>query len=232
MRRSAIADAAALRWSERMSIDADESGPSVVPAPSPGGVPPSPRLLVVIGSTRPGRIGRPIGLWFAERARAHDAFEVEVVDLAELALPFLDEPTLPRLRRYAHAHTKAWSATVERSDAIVFVTPEYNHGYPAPLKNAIDFLFHEWARKPVGFVSYGGVAAGSRAVKMLQSVAAALRMVPVLETVSIPFIVEFVDEGGRLHPSDMMQRSAATMLDELARLEAALRPIRESARAA
>jgi NAD(P)H-dependent FMN reductase len=232
VRRSAIADAAALRWEERMAIDPVEPGPLVVPARRAGGVRMRPRLLVVIASTRPGRAGRPIGDWFAERAGAHGAFEVEVVDLAQLDLPFLDEPHHPRLRRYTHAHTKAWSATVERGDAFVFVTPEYNHGFPAPLKNAIDFLCHEWARKPVGFVSYGGVAAGTRAVKMLQAVVSAVKMVPVMDAVSIPFIVEFFDDAGHLHPTEIMERSAATMLDEVARLEAALRPLRAGVRAA
>jgi NAD(P)H-dependent FMN reductase len=232
MRRSAIADAAALRWEERMGIDSAEPGSIAVPARSRRPAPASPRLLVVIGSTRPGRIGLPIGQWFAECARVHGGFEIEVADLAELALPFLDEPYHPRLRHYTHAHTKVWSATVERSDAVVFVTPEYNHGFPAPLKNAIDFLFHEWSRKPAGFVSYGGVAAGSRATKMLQMIVTALKMVPVIDAVSIPFVVEFFDEAGRLHPSEMMERSATAMLDELARVEAALRPMRDGTRAA
>ena len=199
-----------------------------VPTRSPGPPPVSstPRLLVVIASTRPGRLGLPVGRWFAQRARDYDAFDVEVVDLAELDLPFLDEPNHPRLRRYTHAHTKDWSATVDRSDAFVFVTPEYNHAFPAPLKNALDFLYHEWARKPVGFVSYGGVAGGTRAVQMLQPVVTAVRMVPVADTVSIPFIVDLVDEAGRLLPNEIMERAAATMVAELARVQAGLRPTR------
>jgi len=98
-----------------------------------------PRLTIVIASTRPGRAGRPIAEWFADRARTHGAFDVHVADLAEIALPLLDEPHHPRLRRYEHQHTKDWSATVEASDAFVFVTAEYNHGYPAALKNAVDY---------------------------------------------------------------------------------------------
>jgi NAD(P)H-dependent FMN reductase len=225
VRRSAIADAAALRWEERMAVHGDEPGPVAVPSRRPGlhAAPSRPRLLVVIASTRPGRVGRPVGRWFTERACAHGAFDVEVADLAELGLPFLDEPYHPRLRRYVHAHTKDWSATVDRSDAFVFVTPEYNHGFPAPLKNAIDFLFHEWGGKPVGFVSYGGVAAGTRAVQMLETVVTAVRMVPVVDAVSIPFIVEFFDEAGRLHANEIMEGAAAGMLDELARVRDALR---------
>jgi NAD(P)H-dependent FMN reductase len=127
-----------------------------------------PKLHVILASTRPGRAGEPIADWFVERAAAHGAFDVELVDLAEVALPFMDEPNHPRLRRYTHEHTKAWSARVDSADAFVFVTPEYNYGLTAPLKNAIDYLHFEWQHKPVGFVSYGGVAAGTRAVQMLK----------------------------------------------------------------
>jgi NAD(P)H-dependent FMN reductase len=112
-----------------------------------------PKLHVILASTRPGRAGEPIAEWFVARAKAHGAFEVELVDLAEVDLPFMDEPNHPRLRRYTHEHTKAWSARVDAADAFVFVTPEYNYGFTAPLKNAIDFLHFEWQHKPVGFVS-------------------------------------------------------------------------------
>src|SRR5690242_5860222 len=84
------------------------------------------RLLIIIASTRPGRVGLPVGQWFSERAREHGGFEVSVADLAELALPFMDEPNHPRLRLYTHQHTKEWSALVDAADAFVFVSPEYN----------------------------------------------------------------------------------------------------------
>ena len=129
-----------------------------------------PTLQIIIASTRPGRVGEPVADWFSARARQHGGFELDVVDLAELALPFMDEPNHPRLRRYEHQHTKDWSARVDAADAFVFVTPEYNHSYNAPLKNAIDYLHQEWEYKPVGFVSYGGVAAGTRAVQALKQV--------------------------------------------------------------
>ena len=124
-----------------------------------------PVLQVIIGSVRPGRIGEPFARWFVPIAEKHGAFEVELIDLAEVGLPFMDEPHHPRLRKYQHEHTKRWSATISRADAFVFVTPEYNYGYSAALKNAIDYLHHEWADKAVGFLSYGGVAAGTRAVQ-------------------------------------------------------------------
>jgi NAD(P)H-dependent FMN reductase len=186
-----------------------------------------PRLTVIIGSTRPGRAGLPIATWFADRARSHGGFDLEVVDLAELNLPLLDEPGHPRLRQYVHQHTKDWSAIAEASDAFVIVTPEYNHGYPAALKNAIDFLHEEWRDRPVGFVSYGGVSAGTRAVEQLKQVVTTLRMVPVSEAVSIPFHSQFIGEEGVVQANEIMEQAADAMLDELVRVEAALRPLRE-----
>ena len=135
--------------------------------------------------------------WFEPIARAHGGFDVEVTDLAELGLPFLDEPNHPRLRRYTHAHTRAWSATVEASDAFVFVMPEYNFGMNAPLKNALDYLHSEWEHKPVGFVAYGGVAAGTRAVQMTKLVMSGLKLVPLFEAVYIPFVQEHDRRRGR-----------------------------------
>src|SRR5690349_89931 len=185
-----------------------------------------PRLQIIIASTRPGRVGLPVAEWFTGRARAHGGFALDPVDLAELALPFMDEPNHPRLRRYEHQHTKDWSARVEAADAFVFVTPEYNHSYNAVLKNAIDFLHNEWAYKPVGFASYGGIAAGTRALQALKPVVAALRMTPVVEAVHIPFVGQFVDEDEVFRPNEVLDQAADAMLVELSRVEAALRSLR------
>jgi len=176
-----------------------------------------PALLIVIASTRPGRVGLPIGEWIDARARAHGAFEIELVDLLELDLPFMDEPAHPRLRSYTKKHTKEWSAKVAAADAFVFVTPEYNYGFTAPLKNAIDFLHEEWKYKPVGLVSYGGVAAGTRAAQMT----------PLFEAVSIPFVTQFIDEQGNFQANELMEQAADAMFDELVRMSEALRPLRE-----
>jgi NAD(P)H-dependent FMN reductase len=183
-----------------------------------------PILAVVIGSTRPGRVGPKFARWFCERAVAHAGFDVELIDLVEVNLPLMDEPNHPRLRQYIHPHTIEWSRTVERVDAFVLVSPEYNFGYSAALKNAIDFLFHEWADKAVGFVSYGGVAGGTRAVQQLKQVVTALKMVPVVESVNIPFFTQFINEAGDIRPSDSMTRAADAMLNELLRITTLLRP--------
>jgi NAD(P)H-dependent FMN reductase len=189
-----------------------------------------PRLMIVIASTRPGRVGLPVGEWFTGVAREHGGFDLDVVDLADLELPMMDEPNHPRLRRYDQQHTKDWSARVDAADAFVLVTPEYNHSFTAPLKNALDFLHEEWRNKPVGFVSYGGVAAGTRAVQALKPVLVALRMAPVVEAVNIPFVHSLLDDEGRLEPNELMGPGAFAMLDELQRMEEALAPLREPAR--
>jgi NAD(P)H-dependent FMN reductase len=188
-----------------------------------------PRLLIIVASVRPGRIGLPVANWFVDRATEHAGFELEVADLAEVALPMLDEPAHPRLRDYTKEHTHAWSATVEAADAIVMVTAEYNYGYPPALKNAIDYLHHEWRYKPVGFVSYGGVAAGTRAVQQLKQVVTALSMMPTGPSVNIPFVFQFLDHDGAIQGNDIMAQAATDMLDELLRLDGALRTLRAPA---
>ncbi|NNM97815.1 MAG: NAD(P)H-dependent oxidoreductase [Candidatus Dormibacteraeota bacterium] len=177
----------------------------------------APLLQIVIGSTRPGRVGLPVTEWFHGVASSHGGFEIELIDLAEVGLPMMDEPNHPRFHNYVHPHTKAWSATITRADAFVFVVPEYNYGLTAPVKNAIDYLQVEWQYKPIGFVSYGGVAAGTRAVQMLKQVVTTLKMVPVFESVNIPFVAQFLDDDGRIQANQVMDEAATAMLDELAR---------------
>lgn len=171
-------------------------------------------------------MGLPVGEWFAGAAREHGAFEVEVIDLAELKLPFVDEPNHPRLRRYTKQHTRDWSEIVSAADAFAFVMPEYNYGFNAPLKNALDFLHNEWQYKPVGLVSYGGVSAGTRAAQMIKQVVTTLKMFPLNEAVSIPFVGKMIDDDGALQPNETMEQAATAMLDELVAVEAALRPLR------
>lgn len=189
-----------------------------------------PVLQVIVGSTRPGRVGLPVAQWVFAHAEKHGGFATELVDLAEVALPIFDEPVHPRLRRYTHEHTRRWSEIVDRADAYVFVLPEYNHGVNAATKNALDYLAHEWAHKPVGLVSYGGVAGGTRAVHALKPTLAILKMVPLAEGVIIPFVTNFVDgegENRRFTPSPEIEDGATAMLDALARTAPVLRQLRE-----
>jgi NAD(P)H-dependent FMN reductase len=176
-----------------------------------------PTLQIIIGSTRPGRVGPSVAAWIYDRAVKHGGFEVELIDLAEVNLPIFDEPKHPRFAEYTHQHTRDWSATISRGDAYIFVIPEYNYGFNAAIKNAIDYLNIEWRYKPLGFVTYGGVAAGTRAMQMLKQVVSALKMVPVTDAVNIPFVQQFLDENRVLQPNDVMEGAATAMLDELAR---------------
>jgi NAD(P)H-dependent FMN reductase len=187
----------------------------------------TPTLQVITGSTRPGRVGAVVADWFASAARAHGGFTVETVDLAEVALPLLDEPEHPALGRYTHEHTRQWSAIIRRGDVHVFVVPEYNHGYNAATKNAIDYLHAEWRDKTIGFVSYGGVAAGTRAVQALKPVFLSVKAVPVNESVNIPFVASLIAADGSLSVTDGMASAAKAMLDELVRRDRGLRQLRE-----
>ena len=187
-----------------------------------------PTLRIVIASTRPGRAGKPIGDWFADRCRQDGRFAVEVTDLAELALPLMDEPHHPRTRNYVHEHTRAWSRLVESSDALVFVMPEYNHGFCASLKNALDYLYDEWAFKPVGFVSYGGISGGTRAVQLLKPVLSCLRMLPATDQVALAGFAQFLSNGV-FDPGEPAAAACSGLLDELWRTTAALAPLRARA---
>jgi NAD(P)H-dependent FMN reductase len=184
-----------------------------------------PRLLIVIASTRPGRRGAAVADWFAAVARAHGGFDVEIADLAEVDLPLLNEPNDDARDDYVHEHTKRWSATVAAADTIVFVMPEYNRTFTAPLKNALDYLYYEWNYKPVGLVSYGGVSGGLRAAYAIKPALTALRMVPIDDGVTISRVRRRIVDG-RLQADEMHTESAGEMLDELAKLSTALAPLR------
>lgn len=190
-----------------------------------------PTLQIIVASTRPGRVGLPVAKWFRGVAEATDTFDVELVDLAEVDLPLFDEPNHPITQDYTHPHTVAWAETIARGDAFAIVHPEYNHSYNAALKNALDYLHVEWNYKPVGFVSYGGVASGARAQVALKPVVTALRMTPAVESVLVPFVGQFIDEESRFVPNEQLELGAAGLLAELTRLEAALRPLRAPAAA-
>jgi NAD(P)H-dependent FMN reductase len=184
-----------------------------------------PRLLIVIASTRPGRRGAAVADWFAAVARKHGGFDVEIADLAEVDLPLLNEPNDDARDDYVHEHTKRWSATVASADAVVFVMPEYNRTFTAPLKNALDYLYYEWNYKPAGLVSYGGVSGGLRAAYAIKPALTALRMVPIDDGVTISRVRRRIVDG-HLQADEMHTESAAEMLDELAKLSAALAPLR------
>ncbi|HEY4216742.1 MAG TPA: NAD(P)H-dependent oxidoreductase [Gemmatimonadaceae bacterium] len=184
-------------------------------------------LQVIIASTREGRHGNLVGGWFFGCAKKHGKFNVELVDLADVNLPLMDEPKHPRFQDYHHEHTKRWSAIVSRADTFVFVTPEYDFSSPASLVNALQFLFREWAYKPVGFASYGGVSGGMRGVQMTKQLVTSLKMMPMQEAVAIPMFAQFIDnERGAFDPGEVQEKAANVMLDELLRWTEAMKPLR------
>jgi NAD(P)H-dependent FMN reductase len=187
------------------------------------------KLHVITASTREGRKGPAVAAWFLEQALRHGRFAIESVDLADVNLPLLDEPKHPRFRDYQHEHTRAWSAIVDRADAFVVVTPEYDYGPPASLINALQYLQQEWSYKPMGFVSYGGVSGGTRSVQMTKLVVTSLKMMPIFEAVSIPFFGQHLDPAtGVFAPGKVQEDAAVAMLDELMRWAVALKPMRRT----
>jgi NAD(P)H-dependent FMN reductase len=189
-----------------------------------------PRLLVVITSVRDGRVGKAVGDWFTGVAEGHGGFDVTVADLKAIDLPLMTEPNHPRLKKYTQERTWAWSRMVDAADAFVFVMPEYNFVAPATLVNAIDYLVHEWAYKPAGIVSYGGVSGGLRAAQSIKPLITSMNMMPVKEQVMVQLVAQHIDaETGAFMPIEAHGTSGAVMLDALARWERAMRPLRQPA---
>jgi NAD(P)H-dependent FMN reductase len=185
-----------------------------------------PALQIIIASTRPGRVGLPVGMWARDQAIAHGGFSVQVSDLADVGLPMMDEPNHPSMQQYTKQHTKDWSAVISAADAFVFVMPEYNHGYTAPLKNAVDYLVKEWAFKPVGLVTYGGISGGLRAAQSLKPILTGLRMSVLSESVTVNFVSSLVKDG-HFEPTEAIAKAVTPMLDELARQAPVLKQLRK-----
>lgn len=183
-------------------------------------------LLIVTVATRPARKGHVFTPWLQSVAEADPDWKVTVADLGEINLPMFDEAQHPRLGQYAGEHTKAWSRLVDAADAFVFVTPEYNYGAPPSIINALDYLAREWAYKPVGFLSYGGVSGGMRAVQMIKQFATTLKMMPIPEAVTVPMFTSLLDAEGVPAPTAMMETAAGTMLAELKKWSAGLKTMR------
>lgn len=173
-----------------------------------------PVIHVILASVREVRLGAAIADWVMTQARTQTGLSVELVDLKDHPLPLFDEPHHPRSGKYTRETTKNWSAKVSEADGFVFITPEYNHAYPASLKNALDHLSAEWSGKPVGFVSYGGVAAGTRAVEALLPVIACFEMKPIMQQVNIPFVGAAVVDGV-FRAGDVQVQAAEAMFASL-----------------
>ena len=173
------------------------------------------KIKIITGSNRPGRFNIQPTTFVESIAKLMPDMEVEVLDLEQIALPFLDEANPPMMRQYTKQHTKDWSAKIDEADGFVFVTPEYNHSYSPILKNAIDFLFQEWNYKPVTFVSYGSLAGGSRAVEHLRSIAAEVKLYDLREQVLIPNYWHGLDEQGEYTFTEDQASTVKNMLTTL-----------------
>jgi NAD(P)H-dependent FMN reductase len=177
-------------------------------------------VLVVMGSVRAGRLCRKIASWVISVAQPSTGLNFELVDLVDWKLPMTDEPNIPALGGYTRAHTRAWSKKIAGADAIMFVTPQYNWGYPAPLKNAIDHLYKEWNAKPVAIVSYGGHG-GDKCAAQLRQVAESVKMRPVTTMPALKLSDDMI-AGGRIDPEKDLQSHAAAIRQAAAELLAEL----------
>lgn len=182
------------------------------------------RIGIIIGSTRPRRVGASVAQWVLEQARQRRDATFELVDIAEFDLPLLDEPVPPSMGQYSKPHTRVWADRIASFDAFVFVTPEYNHGISGALKNAIDFLYAEWNNKVAGFVGYGS-AGGTRAVESLRLVMAELQVATVRSQVALSLFTDF-ENFSEFKPSHVHDKPLATMFDQLIAWGEALKIVR------
>ena len=183
------------------------------------------RIGVILGSTRPGRLGEGVAKWVLDLARRRDDAEFELVDLRDYPLPHLDEPIPPSMGRYSHDHTKEWARKIASFDAFVFVTPEYNHSTTGVLKNAIDYLSAEWANKSAGFVSYGS-SGGVRAVEHLRLVLGELQVADVKAQAAFSIFTDF-ENFSVFRPDPAKERAVQAMLDQVVAWGHALKALRE-----
>ncbi|MEV0221046.1 NAD(P)H-dependent oxidoreductase [Streptomyces sp. NPDC050704] len=181
-------------------------------------------VAIIIGSTRPGRKGEAVADWVHDLAGKRGDASFEVVDLADFALPPLDEPMPAITGQYTQPHTHAWAAKIASFDAYVLVTPEYNHSAPGPLKNAIDFLYAEWTNKAAGFVGYGS-AGGARAIEHLRLVMSCLQVAHVSAQVELSLFTDFEDFTV-FRPAGRHEETLTTLLGQVIAWGAALKVLR------
>ncbi|MGE3682336.1 MAG: NADPH-dependent FMN reductase [Bdellovibrionales bacterium] len=184
------------------------------------------KIAIITGSTRPGRKSDTVAKWVHGIASKRKDAEFEVVDIADYDLPLFDEPMPPMMKQYQNAHTKKWSEKISTFDAYIFVTPEYNHSTSGALKNAIDYLAHEWFNKAAGFVSYGGGSSGARAVEHLRLILAELSIATVRASVGLSLYTDF-ENFTTFKPGAQREQEVNTVLDQVIAWGKALSPLRQ-----
>jgi NAD(P)H-dependent FMN reductase len=190
------------------------------------------KIFVILGSVREQRFGEKPALWIRDRLSQDERLAVQLLDLRDFPLPHFDQPKSPlRVKDgdYGNPVANRWAQKIAEADGFVIVTPEYNHGYPGVLKNALDWVYIEWRRKPVTFVSYGNVG-GARAIEQLRQVAVELQMAPIKSAVYLPVAVYFaiMNEPAPVDPAQFapVDQAASAMCDDLAWWARALREAR------
>ncbi len=183
------------------------------------------KIAIILGTTRPGRIGESVAKWAFEIASKRSDADFELVDIADYNLPLLDEPLPPSMGQYSKDHTKRWAAKIDTFDGFIFITPEYNHGIPAALKNALDFIFKEWNNKAAGFVGYGS-AYGARAVESLRLVMGELMIADVRAQVMLSLFTDF-ENFSVFKPAERHEANRNAVIDQVIAWSTALRSVRE-----
>lgn len=181
------------------------------------------KIGIIIGSTRPGRVGEAVAKWVYELSQTRSDAEFELIDIKDYDLPLLDEPALAATRQYSKDHTKKWSAKIDEMDGYIFVTPEYNHGTSAALKNALDYLYYEWNNKAAGFVSYGAIG-GARAVESLRPFMSQLKIADIGSQVMLSLFDDF--DNGVFKPNPRHEKEAAGLFNEVIAWSGALKTLR------
>ncbi len=184
-----------------------------------------PHILVIIGSTREGRFGDRVAKWFMSRTEERTDMTFSLVDLRDWVFPYYDRPLPATVSEYDE-QAQRWADVVGPADGFVIITQEYNHGYTAVLKSALDAVYREWIRKPIAFVSYGGWSGGVRAVEQLRQVAIELQMAPIRAMVVMQFGPRLFDAEGSLHNPEMFNNAANLLFDDLSWWAHALRAAR------
>jgi len=185
----------------------------------------TPLIQFLIGSTREGRIGPRVANWLFALAQQRTDFASALIDLKEWDLPMFNQAAKPSSGQYSPLQQR-WADAIKPADGYVFITPEYNHGYPASLKNALDYLSAEWNYKPAAFVSYGGSSGGGRSVEQLRQVVIDLKLVPIASSIQIPFIEKAFDKSGQ--PVDeRFQKKAQSFFDQVVWWATAMKQARE-----
>lgn len=182
---------------------------------------------IIIGSTRPNRVGESVAQWVHENAKKRTDATFELVDIRDFNLPLLDEPMPPSSGNYSREHTKRWSAKIASFDGYIFVTPEYNHGTSGALKNAIDFLWAEWGNKAAGFVSYGSTG-GVRAVEHLRLVMAEVEVATVRVQVALSLYTDF-ENYTLFKPTAHHEKKLNQVFDQVIAWSKALEQLRQTA---